>query len=87
MKIKKGYILKKLGTGHVVLTVGEAGKQFNGMIRLNPAGVFLWKQLETGADEDAIVKAMLDYYAELDEATARADLRDFLRSIAFAVEE
>lgn len=86
MKIKQGYVLKKLGSGHVVLTVGEAGKAFNGMIRLNPAGVFLWKQLEAGADEDAIVAAMMGYYADLDEDTARADLRGFLQSIAFAVE-
>ena len=86
MKIRHGYVLKKLGSGHVVLTVGEAGKTFNGMIRLNPAGVFLWKQLEAGADEDTIVAAMMSYYTDLDEETARADLRDFLRSIAFAVE-
>lgn len=50
MRIKDGYIIKKLGIGYVVVTVGEASKDFNGLIRLNPSGAFLWQSILDGAD-------------------------------------
>ena len=88
MKIKEGYIIKKLGTGYVVVTVGQASKDFNGMIRLNPAGAFLWNSIKEGKDtEEKLVKAMLERYDDLDEATAKADLGEFLDSIRIALEE
>ena len=88
MKVKEGYIIKKLGGGYVVVTVGQASQDFNGMIRLNPAGAFLWGLLEKGPmDEETMVKAMLERYDDLDEATARADLKEFLDTVAFALED
>ena len=35
MRIKEGYIINKLGDGFVVVSVGEASNDFNGVIRLN----------------------------------------------------
>ena len=88
MKIKEGYVIKKLGTGFVVVTIGEASKDFNGMIRLNPAGAFLWSSIKEGADSrDKVVNLMLERYEDLDEATARADLDEFLDSVKIAIEE
>ena len=88
MKIKEGYIIKKLGAGFVVVTIGQASKDFNGMIRLNPAGAFLWNSIKEGADnKDKLVKLMLERYEDLDETTARADLDEFLDSVKIAIEE
>lgn len=88
MKIKEGFIIKKLGTGYVVVTVGQASKDFNGMIRLNPAGEFLWKSIQDGkGSKDKLVEAMLDRYDDLDEVTARADLDEFLESVKIALED
>ena len=88
MKIKQGYIMKKLGTGYVVVTVGQASKDFNGMIRLNPAGAFLWDSIQAGkSNKEQLIQAMLERYDDLDEATAKADLDEFLESIQVALEE
>ena len=88
MKIKQGYIMKKLGTGYVVVTVGQASKDFNGMIRLNPAGAFLWDSIQAGkSTKEQLIQAMLERYDDLDEATAKADLDEFLDSIQVALEE
>ena len=88
MKIKEGYIIKKLGTGYVVVTVGQASKDFNGMIRLNPAGAFLWDSIKAGKDtREKLTEAMLERYDDLDEETAKADLDEFLDSIRIALEE
>ena len=37
-------MLRKVAGDHVVVPVGEAGKVFHGMIRLNDTGAFLWEQ-------------------------------------------
>ena len=86
MKTKKDYIIKKVGSGFVVVTVGEASKEFNGMIRLNETGAFIWKQLEMGATEEELLKLMLERYDDLDEEAAKADLGELLDKIAFSLE-
>ena len=45
LKVKKGFILRKLGTEYMAVAIGEASKKFNGMIRLNGTGAFYSKEL------------------------------------------
>lgn len=88
MKIKEGFIIKKLGIGYIVVTVGDASKNFNGVIRLNESGAFLWQSIQDGADSrEKRIQAMLDRYEDLDQETAEKDLDEFLGRVAFAVEE
>ena len=87
MRIREGYTIKHLGLGYVVIPVGEAGREFNGFIRLNDTGAFLWQSILDGADtRERLLAAMLERYEDLDEATAGADLDAFLEGIAFALE-
>ena len=87
MKIKEGFIIKKLGIGYVVVTVGNASKDFNGLIRLNETGAFLWKSIQDGTDSrEKLIQAMLECYEDLDQETAEKDLDEFLGRIAFAME-
>lgn len=88
MKIKEGFIIKKLGIGYIVVTVGNASKDFNGVIRLNETGAFLWKSIQDGADSrEKLIQAMLERYEDLDQETAEKDLDEFLGRVAFAMEE
>ena len=88
MRIKEGYVIKKLGIGYVVVTVGEASKDFNGLIRLNASGAFLWQSILNGVDtRQKLVNAMLKQYEDLDENTANEDLNEFLDAVSFALEE
>ena len=88
MRIREGYIVNKLGTGYVAVALGEAGEDFNGVIRLNPAGEFLWRSIQEGADtREKLIAAMMERYDDLDEATAGKDLDEFLETVAFCLEE
>ncbi len=88
MKIKEGYVINKLGDGFVVVTVGEASKEFNGLIRLNSVGAFLWDKIQDGEDtKEKLVKTMLESFEGLDEMTAKQDLNEFLENVAFAIEK
>lgn len=86
MKVKKGYFLHQIGEEFVILSVGEEIKDFSGYIRTNETGAFYWRELEKGITEEGLLAKMLERFDDLDEETARADLREFLDSVAFALE-
>ncbi len=77
MKIKKGYMVRDIADTHIVVPVGERVIDFKGIMTLNETGYFLWNKLTDGISYDDLLKALLDEY-EVDEATARADLDEFL---------
>lgn len=81
MKVKSGFILRELSGEYVVVPVGEAAQGFNGMIRLNETGAFLWKELTGGAGEEALADKLVERYEGVSEQTARDDVKEFLDSI------
>ncbi|MDO5392450.1 MAG: PqqD family protein [Eubacteriales bacterium] len=87
MKTKNGFILRKLGKEYMVVAIGEAGKSFNGMIRMNEAGEWLWNQMKEDISKDELVNRMCSYYDKLSQETAEADLVEFLETVKAAIEE
>ena len=85
LKVKKGFILRKLGTEYMAVAIGEASKNFNGMIRLNGTGAFYWKELEKGMTRDLLVTKTLEEYEGVTEDTARHDVEEFLDTISVAI--
>lgn len=80
MKIKENYMLRKVADCYVVVPIGAAVAEFNGMINLNDVGAFLWRQLENETTPEAVLAAMLEEY-EVDEAIAKADLERFINEL------
>lgn len=80
MKIKDNYMLRKVADTFVVVPVGDAVSEFNGMINLNEVGAFLWRQLESETTFDAVLKNVLSEY-EVDESVAKADLERFIKEL------
>lgn len=86
MQIREDYVLRKLGIGYMAIPVGQAGQEFQGVIRLNGTGAFLWQCILDGADtREKLIAAMLERYEGLDEATAGRDLDVFLAAIGRAL--
>lgn len=83
MKIKEGFVLRKMGDQAVVVSVGSASKIFNGMIKLNESGEFLWHHLTQEATEEELVEALLGKY-EVSEELARKDVAEFIKTISAA---
>lgn len=83
MKIKDGFILREIAGSYLVVAVGAAVKQFNGMINLNETGAFLWRILEKGATEEEAVAELLKEY-DVDEETAKADVKAFVSKLTEA---
>lgn len=80
MKVREGFVLKKIGTQAVVVAVGSASKIFNGMIKLNDTGELMWKKLTDGATKEELVEAILEEY-ETTEETVSGDVDRFLETL------
>lgn len=79
MKLKEGFILRKVAGQNVVLPSGDV-LDLNMMITLNGTGAFLWQLLQEEIDEDAMVSALLGEY-DVDEQTARASVAGFVAKL------
>ena len=77
MKIKEGFILRKVGSQYVAAATGKASESFNGMLRLNESGAFAFRLLQAGISEEELVKRLVAEY-EVSEEAARADVENFL---------
>ena len=80
MKIKEGFVLRKMSDQAVVVSVGSASKIFNGMIKLNESGEFLWHHLTQESTEEEMVEALLHKY-DVSEEQAREDVHKFLETL------
>lgn len=80
MKIKQGYILREVAGNYIVVAVGEAVKNFNGIINLNDTGAFLWKILQEGATEEQLKESLLNEY-EVDDEIAERDIKAFINKL------
>lgn len=76
MKIKKGFVVRKVAGENIVVPVGGMSKPFHGMIKLNDTGNFLWNFFLKDHTEREAVEALLSEY-EVDRATAEADVEKF----------
>lgn len=74
MKLKNGIVQSKVGEDYVVVAMGEAGRNFNGMVRNNATAAFLVERMLKETSEDELVASLLEEY-EVDEATARRDVK------------
>lgn len=80
MKIKDGFILREVAGSFIVVAVGSAVKDFNGIINLNETGAFLWKILESGATKEELLEKMLTEY-DVSEEIARKDIDAFISKL------
>lgn len=83
---KPGFLMRRLGNDHMVVAIGEACQQFNGMVRLNETGALYWNMIEGGTTPQALVARTLEVYDGVDEETARRDVEAFLDALSFALD-
>lgn len=84
MKIKEGFVLEKVGSSYLAVAVGAAAKNFQGLIRTNETGAFMWNivkdndktaeelvealSIEYDAPRDVLLRDVLSFEKQLREA-------------------
>lgn len=80
MKIKEGFMLRQVAGNYIVVPVGAASVDFNGMLTLNETGAFLFKALQQGAQKDELADALLKEY-DVDRSTAETHIDKFIEKL------
>jgi len=81
MRIRKDFILRQIAGQWVILPLAGNSADFSGMVKLNEAGVMLWKLLEKGCSLDALVDALVAEY-QISRELAAADAERFLEKLS-----
>jgi len=77
MKVKKDFILKEVANQFVVVPVGKASVNFNGMLTLNKTAKLLYEALEKDQTVEDLVALLTDTY-DISEEFAKRDVLAFL---------
>ena len=80
MKIKDGFILRNVADSYVVVPVGQATLDFNGMMSLNETGAFLFRHMIEGTTKEELVDALTKEY-DVNKETAINDVERFIQKI------
>lgn len=62
MKIKNGFILRKVPGMNLVMPTGKNVKAFNGSLMLNDTGAFIFEHLQKGSTPEETVQALTQEY-------------------------
>ena len=80
MKIKNDFIVKEISGSTVVIPVGNRVADFNGMLKLNENGVFLFNLLKNDTTIEALVQSLVDEY-EVTKEKANEDVITFVNKL------
>lgn len=81
MKIKKGFVLEKVGDSYLACATGKLAREFSGLVKLNETGAFIWNIF---AESDASIdEAANKVIAEFDisKEVALADISAFVENL------
>lgn len=83
MKLKYNFSVHKLGDGYSAVAVGKDHKLFNGTIKLNETGKFIFEILSEDIDFDGLITKMCEKYG-IDKQKASEDIIPYIEKLKSA---
>lgn len=83
MKLKENFVLRRVLNNWVVLPLGAATVDFNGILNLNDSGALLWQRLEQGAGREELADALTAQY-DVSRDQALSDVDEFYATLVSA---
>lgn len=80
MKIKEGFILRKIAGTDIVVPIGNNIANFNGIISLNETAALLWKMLKEGTELSHLAEALITEY-DIAKEQAEEDAMQFVNQL------
>lgn len=78
MKLNPDFVIRNVANTWVVLPMGKATLDLNGMLTLNDSAVLLWRTLERESSREDLADALLAEY-DVSREQALADVEEFLQ--------
>ncbi len=83
MQVKPGFHLRKSGGNYVAVPTGALSAEFNGMLRMDEAGKFLFEKISQDTTPEAMAQA-LTAERGVEPEKARQDVEAFVKNLADA---
>ena len=81
MKLKYNFVVRKVNDRAVAVAVGEDCTKFNGMVKLNPTGEFIFNMLNNGdVTISDIVSSVMEKY-DVDEKIATDAVNTYIGNL------
>ena len=80
MEIRKKLLKREIAGESFLVPLGRTVYDSNGLFVLTELGAFIWDRLEAAENSEEILRQILAEY-EVEEATAKADLEEFLAKL------
>lgn len=81
MKISSNYVIREIAGDYIIVPIGQAIFDFQGLITVNEIGAFIWKLLqENDLTLNEIETAIKDEY-EVEPSIVKKDVIDFLNQL------
>lgn len=77
MKISKNFTMREIAGEYILVPVGAAALEVNGLLMTNEVGAFIWQLCQEEISEDEVVSRIVEEF-EVEEDTARTDAGEFL---------
>ena len=81
MKIKEGFVVRKIANQYMAVPVGARAKELHGMIGLNETAAFLWELLKENRTEEELAELLYNEY-EITEEKALETVKNFRKLLA-----
>ena len=80
MKMKKQFILRTVAGDNILIPVGRAVTEYNGIFSVSPTAAVAFSSLAEGKNEDEILSDILESF-DIDKETAKNDLDVFFEQL------
>ena len=80
MKVSKKFILREIAGEHILVPIGTAAANFNGLISMNEVGRFLFDLLAEERTPQELADCVCGEY-DVPPGTALQDVENFLRQL------
>ena len=81
MKLKYNFVVRKINDRAVAVAVGEDSVNFNGMVKLNNTGEFVFNILNSGdASMEEIVSKVVEKF-DVDDKTATKAVENYVKNL------
>ena len=80
MKIREGFLLRNVAGNNVVVPIGQATLDFNGMMSLNETGAFIFSKMLDGTTKEQLIEDLISEY-EVEREIAQKDVDEFIKKV------
>ena len=77
MKLKYNFVTNEVADKIVAVAVGDDLEKFNGFIKMNDVGAYIFNMLKNDVTEDEIVAAMQKDFEDATEEEIRETVKEF----------